>query len=412
MVLLALMVESGRPFKAIHINHQLSANADQWMAHCQRWCKQYGVPLITERVSVELTGRGLEAAARDARYQAIAAHIEPSAQLLTAHHQDDQAETVLLRLMRGAGPTGLAGIRARQWFQVGQVGFWMLRPLLPFDRQTLEQFARARNLRWVEDESNQDARFDRNYLRTHILPGLQERWPSAGQRLAQTAQLCESNQRLLDQLALADGQALTAGQAPSRMGWRLPLHGLSALSVERRTNLLRYWMARWPLALDTVQLEELWRQLVSAAEDAQVKFSLKGAELRRFGNTVWLLPLQEAGPAYEQMISPGQVLRFGNGQVRLVAESNGLALPAEGGFLLRARAGGERAQPEGRGHSQTLKKLLQARGLAPWLRDQLPLLYQSGQLAAVADLWLEQGAVRASDGWRLEWQLPQNQPPF
>lgn len=415
MVLLTLLVESGLPFKAIHVNHQLSPNADQWAQHCRHWCEHFNVALITERVTVDASGGGLEQAARDARYQAIAAHLEPGAQLLTAHHQDDQAETVLLRLMRGAGPSGLAAIRDRRWFQLGGAGFWLIRPLLEFNRSALEHYAHTRNLRWVEDESNQDTRLDRNYVRTHILPRMRERWPQATERLAQTAQLCGRNQHLLDQLAQEDGRRVMAeaGQAVApAMGWSLPLAGLTALSQERRDNLLRYWMAGWPLVPERLQLDEIWRQVSGAADDAVVRIVIGAAEVRRYAGAVWLLPALVPPPAHHQHIAPGQTLPFGNAQVRLVAEPGGLALPPAGAFLLSARQGGERSRPAGRRHSQTLKKLLQAHGLAPWLRDQLPLLYQDEQLVAVGDLWLEQGAARASAGWRLEWQLPQNQPPF
>ncbi|AFU98198.1 tRNA lysidine(34) synthetase TilS [Simiduia agarivorans] len=415
MVLLALLKQTGLPFKAIHVNHQLSANADRWADHCRHWCERFKVPLVTERVVVCSSGGGLEQAARDARYRAIAAHLEDAAQLVTAHHQDDQAETVLLRLMRGSGPTGLAAIRARQWFRKDAKGFWLIRPLLDVPRAALEGFARTNHLTWVEDESNQDTALDRNFLRSHIMPRLRDRWPTAAERLAQTAQLCGANQRLLDQLALEDGQRLMAESGerhPPAMGWQLSLDGLSALSPERRNNLLRFWLARWSLIPDRIQLDEIWRQVSGAAGDAGVKFAIGGAELRRFAGALWLLPAQLPVPTQVQCLAPGQTLPFGNGQVRLEPEAGGLALPASGAFLLRARQGGERAQPVGRRHSQTLKKLLQAQGLAPWLRDQLPLLYQDDRLAAVADLWLEQGAERAEKGWRLAWLLPQNQPPF
>lgn len=409
MVLLSLLVRAGIGFSAIHVNHGLSARAQDWEQHCRHWCERFGVPLVIERVVVEPAGEGLEAAARKARYQAFARHLPKQAQLLTAHHRDDQAETVLLRLMRGAGPTGLGAIRARQWMSEGS--YWLLRPLLACARQELHEYAVCQSLSWVEDESNSDEALDRNYLRHRVLPALVERWPAAAQKLAQTAALCAANQRLLDQLAQSDGKALTVDQGVG-MGWSLPLTDLAALTPERRDNLLRYWLAQWPLVLSSEQLAELWRQLQGAGEDAQLKMTFAGAELRRFNHRLWLLPPQMSAPTEVLRLAPGQRLDYGNGQLTLAPCEKGLALPADGAFQVRCRQGGERSHPQGRKHSQTLKKLLQARGLPPWLRAQVPLLYQGQQLAAVGNLWLEQGAQMASSGWRLVWQLPVNDPPF
>lgn len=403
MVLLQLLIEQGRPFTAIHVNHQLSPNAGTWQQHCQQACAQSGIPLRVETVQVQKAGQGLEAAARTARYAAFARHMAPDHILLTAHHADDQAETLLLRLLRGTGVAGLAAMRSCAPLAVGEV--W--RPLLALRRSQLEAYARARALRWVEDESNADDGLARNYLRNQVMPVLGRRWPDFEQRWGQTAAHCAEAQSLLDELARQD---LAAAPAPvCRLGEALPLALLTRASAARARNLLRYWLGQRGLVPEQPQLAELLTQLCDGAQDAEPVIQLATHSLRRHAAAVYLLPALQPVPDQPRRLQPGDRLAWGNGELWLAPCAGGLELPAAGYFSVRPRQGGERCHPEHRPRSQSLKKCLQEVALPPWLRDQLPLLYDDGALLAVGDLWCEKAAPRAGgQGWRLVWQLPQD----
>ena len=181
--------------RAIHIHHNLSPNADFWAAHCAQLCQQLKIPLIIERVQIQ-GDKGLEANAREARYQAIARHIQPNEWLATAHHQQDQTETFLLALKRGSGVQGLSAMASQSQL----FGLSIFRPLLGFSRQQLQQFVQQQGIQWIEDESNQDSRYERNFLRNQVLPLLRERWPHFDQAVQRSAQHCAEQQALLEEL--------------------------------------------------------------------------------------------------------------------------------------------------------------------------------------------------------------------
>lgn len=387
------------PLAAVHVNHRIHPRADAWAEHCRAVCAALGIELRVLEVDVpRADGRGLEAAARAARYGAFERVLEAGDVLLQAHHRDDLAETVLLRLLRGAGMTGLAAMPAGR--ALGRAE--LFRPLLSATRAELVAYAALHGLRWIDDDSNEDQRFDRNFLRHRVLPRLEERWPAYRVTLARaSAQAAQADELAR---ALADIDLAAAGRLDV-----LDVRACAALSPARQRNLLRHWLRKRELPLpDSEQLEQLLVQL-EAVSDAQVCVSWPGAQVRRFRDALYAMsPLPPLPEAVDQPWEPSQVLVIpGLGALRATPSETG-GLRADRAYHVRNRRGGERCRPLGRAHSQTLKKLLQEADVPPWRRDRLPLVFCGEVLAAVADLWVcADFAVPAGQrGWALQWTAP------
>lgn len=387
------------PLAAIHINHQLNPKASAWAEFCRQTCAAAGVPLTMQTVTVaQDAGQGVEAAARAARYAALAAVLGEGELLLQAHQRDDQAETLLLRLLRGAGLTGAAAIPAERALGRGV----LLRPLLGCDRSELADYAQRHGLAWVDDDSNDDTGFDRNFLRSRVVPVLAERWPRARETLAQfTAQAAEA-EGLLRELAEQDLAGAAQGEA-------LSVASCAALGAARQRNLLRHWLRSLDLPLPgRAQLEQV-RALLTARVDAEPLVQWPGAELRRYGGLLYAMaPLPPLPPALDAEWRPPQPWAAPGVGALSATPAIGAGLRADRDYRVRLRRGGERCRPQGRAHSQILKKLLQEATLATWLRDRVPLIYCGDQLAAVADLWVCEGFQSApgTDGWVLDWTPP------
>lgn len=405
LVLLHLLARLARterlpPLSALHVHHGLYAAADDWVAHCQAECAALGVPLEVRRVTVA-RGASLERMAREARYGAFAEALAPGALLLLAQHRDDQAETLLLRLLRGSGVQGLAAMPSRRALGQG----WLLRPLLDIDRQTLAHWARVQGLRWVEDPSNGDTGLARNFLRHEILPRLAQRWPAVTTVLARDAALQQEAAGLLEALAQDD---LAAARTPATPDWltlpSLALAPLCALSEARQRNALRHWLGGLTL-LPAREHWAGWTALCKAGADATPCWRLGQGELQRHGGRVWWLGgdwLSLSPVAAQDWSLPAQPLPLpGNGRVWLDGE-----VPS-GALQIRYRQGGEVLALCGRGR-RDLKRLLQEAGLPPFVRERLPLLYAGDRLLAVANLAL---AVQgAPNSLRLYWQPPSHAP--
>ena len=382
------------PLHAIHVHHGLQAAADAWPQHCQQLCDSLGVPLTVVHVQVT-PGASLEAAAREARYRAFDQAVGPGEVLLTGQHRDDQAETLLFRLLRGTGVRGLAGMAAERALGQG----WLLRPLLDVSRAQLEQYANSHRLAWVEDPSNADTRFSRNYLRNDVLPVIARRWPQFAQTFARTASHLAEAQGLLAELAEQD---LRVASTPSPFPWlplpSLDLGALQALSDARQRNALQHWLA--PLTrLPDAQHWAGWQDLRDAAPSATPVWALADGNLQRAAGRLWWLADDwlQAPQGVAEWADPVAPLPLpDNGQVRMCG------LAPQGRVQVRYRQGGEMLQIEGRGH-RDLKRLLNESGLPPFVRGRLPLLFVDGQLQAVANLPLGpgQGAV-------LHWLPPTN----
>ena len=398
---------------SVHVNHQISPNADTWQAQCAELCEDLGVAFYAHKVSVKNGGKGIEDAAREARYGVFLQQVGAGDVLLTGHHADDQSETLLLRLMRGTGPRGLAAMAASRALGEAQ----LQRPLLHFTRAELEAYALSHGLRWVEDESNNSDAYDRNYLRNQVMPLLQTRWPDFQQRWQQTASLCADNEQLLEELAAQDLAA--AEPRTEKIGASLDLSFLLGLSAARRQNLVRFWLRIQGM---TTPEQSHWQQLQQqffsdVRVDASPDIRWGNVSLRSFRQRFYALPLAQLAAIdisqkWHWDLSAGlfstsatsvdlgaEGIDLGAAGT-LIAESCFAESLQQGQGLLRAttspleirfRQGGERSQPARRAHSQTLKKLLQEYEVEPWLRDRLPLVFCADQLVAVADLWVAAG---------------------
>lgn len=380
----------GRSLLAIHVDHRLHPESGRWSDYCRGLADTLGIEFVAETVSVdENSGSGLEAAAREARYAALARHVRNTDWLLSAHHRNDQAETLLLNLMRGSGPAGLAGIGILNPF----AGGWLARPLIDVPREDLEAYAAAQGLRWLDDPSNEDLRFDRNYLRHDVLPALEQRWPGVIERIARSADLAGEAASMLDDLAAIDLQG--AGNRATR----IEVDGLLPLPAARQRNLLRYAIRRAGLPPPgAARLATVIDSVLQAREDAQPLVAWPGAELRRYRRRLYLMPPLGAPAGSPEARSLGDkplALGPGMGTLRLAPGSRrGLSgATVARGLRVRMRAGGEEIKLSGQRHTKKLKKLLQDAAVVPWMRDRLPLVYAGERLVAVADLWIAADAA-------------------
>lgn len=387
------------PLLAVHADHQLQLESSRWAEHCRHVARHVDVELQSLVLEVDTrTGQGLEAAARDARYAAFRRFLLNGDCLLTAQHADDQAETFLLQALRGAGPAGLAAMPERR--PLGSA--WLLRPLLSWSRAELEAWAIEQGLEWIEDPSNADSRFDRNFLRTEIMPKLHERWPELAATLGRSARRCAEADALLDEFG---EELLLASGATNE---RLPAEALRALPVNRQALLLRAWLARAGKSSpsERVLLDEILN-LATLDPDASGQVQFGKTCIRCYRDALYL---DDAGNTTGQAMRIGEwntreTFELGDGLgrlLRLPAGGRGLD-PAITSLTVRQRRGGERIRPAGQAHHRELKKLLQESGIAPWLRGLLPLLYDGERLLAVGDLWLEESAL-VDNGWKVSWE--------
>lgn len=394
-VLLHLLVQLSRqaslpPIHAIHVHHGLQAEADAWAQHCQRVCDGLCVPLRIRHVQVS-AGASLERAAREVRYAAFDEVLGSGELLLLAQHQDDQAETLLYRLLRGAGVRGLTGMPAQRPLAQGH----LLRPLLDVPREHLLDYARQHGLSWVNDPSNADTELARNFLRAQILPRLRPHWPQAAAVLARAAEHQAEAQTLLDELASED---LRACQADSLLGWlELPCLDLTAvrcLSDARQRNLLRHWLAPRTRLPDTRHWQG-WLDLRDAGGDAMPQWRLESGELQRHGDLLLWLGQHWRQPWDRQAqpwLNPDRPLQLpGNGVVWFEGPA-----PLET-LSIGYRQGGEVLDVPGRGR-RDLKRLLQEHGIPAFIRPRVPLLWGDGRLLGAA------GVIDCVAGVRLHWQ--------
>lgn len=407
-VLLHLLATHRRQFpdhllSAVYVNHGLHPEAARWGDHCAAVCQALAIPFQSLTVDARpQAGESPEAAARRARYAALATLVAADTTLLTAHQQDDQAETLLLQLLRGAGPHGLAAMPVSVPFGHGQ----LLRPLLNCTRADLLAYAREHDLHWIEDSSNADPVLDRNYLRHSVLPRLRQRWPAVTATLARSARLCAETADLLDDLADADLRQVAGDSANS-----LHLPTLRMLPEPRQRNLLRRWFRHLQLPVPTeTQLAQLLAQSITAAPDRQPLLYWPGCEVRRYRDRLYALPpLPPHSADRIYPITPEVPLTIPViGQVCLCPrQGQGIRADWLAGqpLTIRFRQGGERFHPVSRQHRQELKKLLQEAGIPPWQRDRLPLLYVGDTLAAVATLGVATTFAAPADtqGWVMEF---------
>ena len=401
-LLAALDKEAGCIIKAVHINHNIQRESRAWAGHCRDTCRALGVELDVIDVDASRPGKeSPESWARQLRYAAIENILAEGEILLTAHHQDDQLETLLIRLLRGSGVMGLASMRAVRQFGKGLHA----RPLLHLSRAQLLDYARQNNLDWIDDPSNTDRRLDRNFVRHEIIPVIKKRWPSAALPLTRAIQTFADTQELLDEVARQDLLSCST-EKPDVVA----VDCVKRLSVPRQKNMMRYWSRALNLpSPDSRHVSHIVSDVIDARHDSSARVRWKGAELQRHGNNLYLgAPLEEfdksvtrvwdfTGPCPLQYGELSAVEGYGNGIKK--------ELCVDAQVEVRYRTGGEEIHLPGRHCRHKLKKLFQETGTPPWLRERVPLIYVGNRLAMVAGFWTDTDFVAAVDepSWIVSW---------
>ncbi|MFV8817680.1 tRNA lysidine(34) synthetase TilS [Haliea sp. E17] len=394
---------------ALHINHQLQDAAADWAEHCRVFCQGLGVPLRVLEATVTLRGKGLEAAAREARYALLAGQLGPGEVLFTAHHLDDQVETFFLRLLRGAGIEGLSAMPAQRALGKGS----LVRPLLACSREQLEDYARRHQLPWVDDPSNADPALDRNFLRREVLPRFGERWPAYRQAVARAAtHMAEARSRLLQGLPPVLEVASALGDPGIELTELLDQDPATAAA------LLREWLRGLGCAApDQSLLAEFLRQLRESSAEANPLLDAGDYRLQRYRGSIYLLPEEGALPDGLTLVpGAGAVTVGGVGELALRPCAAGFCLRPGESVDLRWRRGGERCRPLGRSAGASLKQLAQEAGVPPWWRSRLPLVYLGDELLAVGGLGSCHSSRSGATGealearWELYWNPAIQQP--
>ncbi len=416
IVLLALLrriaPNLGFELRALHVNHGLSPHAPDWERFCRAHCARRRVPFQAIRVRVAGEGANVEAQARVARYQAFAQC--GAERIVLAHHRDDQAETLLLNLVRGSGVHGLAGMPPMRLLDGAQPAsrVRLVRPLLGIARSDLVRYAQARRLRWIEDESNRDVRFARNFLRLEVLPLIERRFPGVHATLARSAAHLRDAAALLDDLAASD-------RAASGDGHRLEVKRLCALGDARAANALRLLLASHGEAPPGLaRTREMLRQLMSARADAQPAIDLERFSVRRFRGWIELVASNRAFASDPLPWNGEHSVRLADGTELVATPSRGNGISAArlraAAVTIRRRRGGERIRVARTGATRTLKNLLQEAGVAPWVRARMPLVYCGERFAwaPFVGVAADFQAAAGERAWRFCWRTPEASERF
>ncbi len=399
-LLVAIRHTTAFELHAMHVHHGLSAYADEWADFCSEQCRRLNVSLNIVRVSVDKSSKlGIEGEARRLRYQALTDYKIIDAQpnfIVTAHHQDDQAETLLLQLFRGAGVRGLSSMAAADEARR------LLRPLLSVPRQALLDYAQQYKLSWCDDESNADTQFERNFVRHEVMPNLEKRYQSIASVLARTAShLAEAN-HLLEMLAAQDAQDAIADNS-------LCIVALRAMDLARAKNLVRWWFTQNKLTMPSAEhLAQMVDQLLHAKVDANINIKLQYLSLKRFQQRAYLYQEQPV-EAFDIVWNGEPILMLPHGGRLLFKQVKGSGLALKQGMSklrITLRDGAERFKPCALRPTRTLKYLFQEAGIAPWIRERTPLIYWHDTLAFVPNIGIayELKATENEPGLEILWQ--------
>lgn len=380
---------------AVHVNHGISANASFWQMHCQNFCQHLNIPLVIQSVQFDHSAN-IEERARIARYAVFSSLISSEDCLILGHHKDDQAETVLLQLFRGAGIDGLSAMPDFGSFERGRIA----RPFLHCIREHLEHYAALHQLNWIEDESNQDLNYSRNYLRQQVIPLLKKRWPGVIGNIARTAIHAQGAKRNLDLFALQDASL----KEPSEqlMNSTLSIASLKHLNRDRISNILRVWLKNNKVQLpSTVTFGRLVDEVIFASSDATPEVIWDSVKVRRFREHLYIEKkiIPHVPSALEWSSFPKPLVHQNKSYLIAKKSGDGLVVPPNTKISVRCRQGGENIIWHGQ--TKRLKKLFQEWNIPPWIRDQIPLIYFNDTLAAVvgyamSDLFFSK---KSSDAW-------------
>lgn len=395
-VLLHLLHLTKLNVSAVYIDHGLQAESAEWARHCLYQCELLKIPFQAISVNAQpAAGESPEAAARAARYGAFRKIIKQDMCLLTAQHQDDQAETVLLQLLRGGSAAGCAAMPKITPFE----NAWHCRPLLNISQQNIIDYAQNNQLSWIEDPSNQQQNYDRNYLRHSVIPEIQQRWPTLNKTLSVFAEQQAENALLLEELASIDLQSVL------KQTDQLDIVELKKLDNARLRNTLRYWIKQnqKPMPSRAV-LQQIVEQMQNESHDTHTRVSWAGVELRRFRESLYLLKQTEHDAAQVIQWNINEALYLSSIEKTLRSKKANVSEYAlsssvfEQDLTIRFRQGGEKIKPAGRDGRHDLKSLFQEAGVPAWQRDRIPLLFSGDELVAVVGYWLADGFVVKGEG--------------
>ena len=395
------IIDEKSQIRAIHINHNIVDNSKVWTKTCKSICKNFGIDI--EIISLEVThnGYGLEAAARDERYEKLKEILYENEYLLTAHHEEDQMETVFLRMARGTGLDGLQGINEKYSFGEGII----FRPMLEVSKTSVMDYAKEHQLKWVEDSSNQDTHFDRNFLRKKIIPQFRERWPSIASSVSRLSQLSAQNIKILNQIAEED-------IGPIANMNELPLAKLLDKSFERANNMLRYIILANGMSIPSMKtLQDGLKEMLDPETDKSV-IAWKDYCIRKYKNHLYFLSNSDLEPNKVDVKIPweiGKTVNLGENIGTIEAtfiHGDGLSIKkCKNKLTISYRQGGELIKPIGHRINKSLKNLFQENQILPWMRDKIPLIYYQDELVSVADLWFNQNYVASQNeaGFVVNW---------
>lgn len=390
-VLLDLLNSLSNPLQftlsAVHVDHGISQNANQWSKFCCNFCRTLNIPITITHLKIsKVPGGSLEATARTARYQVF--NRLRADYVVLGQHRDDQAETLFLQLLRGAGTRGLAAmpvVRKQDSYQAPRI----LRPLLDVSRSHIMQYAKEKKLNWVNDESNENTAFDRNFLRHEIFPRLKKRYPDYPKTFLRTSQHLAEASHLLDELAELDNRKCM-------LNGKLQIERLRELSTPRTKNLLRYTFSRQGISQpSTKKMTDIIQQLFTAGTDAKLHIPFGNAEFRCYKGAVYIIARKAIPDNGLLFIWRGEkqlVLNQLNGSIKFTFKKNsGIDLEKlnKDPVTIRLRSGGEHFRPNCKRPRRKLKSLLQEALIPPWDRSALPLLFSGEQLTWVPGIGIE-----------------------
>lgn len=384
--------------KVIHVNHSLSPNASAWAAHCEKICHDLQIDFVQHTINAKASiGESPEEIARERRYALFAEQLSENDMLVTAHQQDDQAETVLLQLLRGAGPKGLAAMPSIKPFGKG----WHARPLLNVSREDLQKYAEQHQLTWINDESNTNTDFARNFLRHDVLPIFKKRWPTIAATVSRTAEHCAEAQQLIDSITRQD-LSVVKNTAQNT----LSVTKLRALDSARQRYVLRAWLQELHFPIpSTIKMRQIQQDFLYSSEDKLPHMVWEGVELRRYQDMLYAL--HELSAHDETQIFHWDLqepLQLPNVGVLHAQRVQGQGLRADiNNVTVQFRRGGEQIRLPGRQHHHEVKKLFQEWNVLPWQRDRVPLIYVEDTLIALAGYCIAEGfaAEKNQEGYLL-----------
>ena len=379
---------------ALHVDHQIHPESEQWMRHCQSQCDEFKVSLKTVKLNIQDSGHGQEAAARQARYDWFHSQIGPTDVLVIAHHMRDQVETVLLRLFRGSGLLGLGAIHEMRRFGLG----WMARPLLRVSKEEIIAYARENDLRYMDDPSNLDIHIDRNFVRHEVLPLIRSRWSGVDQTISRSSDHLKTVQSSIDKSAQVDLEVFLCLSRPTLLGdyGCVKITDLISLDQTRVVEVLRYWVRCEGLALpNTGKMNELMRQVFGNNTRGRGGIRWQEGEFRVYRNFLYLLPVQPklCNPATRHWQGLDAVCINEVGVALSVRHRRGsgikLLSTKNSQFTLDWQHNVRVFHPSGSGHKRTIKNLFQEKGIPPWERRRLPYVYLDDDLVCIPGLAVE-----------------------